>query len=620
MKKTLISVLVTAFAMTPFLGFTQTANAGAPLAENSAFRTVSNSAVYWHANGVRYPFPNAETYFTWFDSFNTVRVVHDSYLQEYPLAGENITYRPGAKLVKSTSGDKIYAVSRHGILRHVVSASVASQLYGYDWNTKVHDIPDAFFGNYTIGSPIYSASDYNASNEYHGVTFPHESLRNSYSANTNYFNNYYYPNTNYYGTTGSLTFNTSRTNINSGQDVTLTTYYNGNLPSNGRIEIKNIRNSATLKTCYSNSCSVTVRPERNIEGTSVQYIATVKNSNGSFITNKYSPTIYIDSNTNNPANGDTTLSITNRYSANGNETITFAAFVNRSGYTNSNTTLRVYDASNGSLVHTCTQNTYCSFSRTFSNALGKTWYVRATNANGDSIDSNYLTFNTSGNGTSVNNGTLSLTADRTNISNGQAVYLSANYQYGGTSINRIEIKEVRNGNTVKTCYNTSCSATVYPYQNGYTSTQYYAIAYNYAGTQIDTEYSPTIYFNGTTYNPPTYNPPTYYPPATYYGTGNVNDLRIDMSDTLIHSGDLVKLTVNAHNTGNWNYSGNRIEIIDTRTGNIVRTCSDQSWCVADVRVFRNGGEATVRYEARFYDRNGTYSMNEIGTPIYFITN
>jgi|GEM_PF-2816955 len=602
MKKTLISAFVTAFAFVPFLSLGQVAHAGAPLTSNTTFRTVTNSTVYWYANGMRYPFPNEATYFTWFDSFNNVRVVDDSYLQVYPLAQENITYRPGAKLVKSTTGNKIYAVARYGILRQVVSDSIAAQLYGYDWNTKVQSIPDAFFSNYRIGTPIYSTYDYNVNNEYNGVTYPTDSLKQGSVSNYNTYN------INNDGTTGSLSLGADRTNISSGQEVRLTAYYNSNLPYNGYIEIKNVRDSSLVRTCYNTStCTVTALPERSVEGTSVQYIATVKDGNGSFITNHYSPTIYIDTNT--YATGEASLSIANRSSAYNTETITFTASINRSGYTNTNTTLRVYDASNGSLVHTCSQNTYCSFTQTFGTSIGKTWYLRATNANGESVDSSYLTFNTLGN-SSTNNGTLTLTADKTNITSGQAVYLYARYQYSGTNVSRIEIKEGRSGNTVKTCYNTTCAVTVYPYQSGYTSTQYYATAYASNGTQLDTVYSPTIYFNGTT--------TTYTPTPTYYGTSTVNDLRLNMSSTLIHSGDLVQITANAY--GHWNYTGSHIDILDTRTGNIVGTCYNQGWCTTSVHVYRNSGEATMRYEARFYETNGSYRMDEIGTPIYFIIN
>jgi hypothetical protein len=45
-------------------------------------------------------------------------------------------------------------VSQNGVLRSVVNASTAAELYGADWAKKIDDISDAFFTNYTIGEPI----------------------------------------------------------------------------------------------------------------------------------------------------------------------------------------------------------------------------------------------------------------------------------------------------------------------------------------------------------------------------------------------------------------------------------------------------------------------------------
>jgi len=45
------------------------------------------------------------------------------------------------------------------------SLAAAVALYGSNWNTKIDDISDAFFTNYTVGSQINSASDYTIANE-----------------------------------------------------------------------------------------------------------------------------------------------------------------------------------------------------------------------------------------------------------------------------------------------------------------------------------------------------------------------------------------------------------------------------------------------------------------------
>lgn len=714
MKKTLISALVTAFAFTPFLGMIPTARAATM---NTAIRGQSSFTVYWYANdGKRYPFPNAGTYFSWFNSFDQVQEVSDFELTSIPLANENVTYRPGAKLVKIQTSPMVYVVAKGGVLRHVTSESVARSIYGADWNLKVHDIPDVFFSNYTVGAPIYSVSDYNVSNEYNGVSYPHQSLkgntnqngtsanpcdnnsfprndsglkasrttinsgesielcilrnvvtspieqgwrtttggsesivdsRNStvvhtcysiecrftitptrigsensvtYRVNSNYSTGSRYQVTIYFNDTSgnsSLSFNANDTSIRSGDAVVLTANYNQSL-ANGRIEIKNVRNSSLVKTCYNtNYCSVTVYPERNVEGSTAQYIATVLNptalnSNGTLITYQYGPVIYIDSNNNNASN-DAYLSLTNRTNHNGNELISFAAGVTRSGYTNANTTLRVYDTTTGELITTCYEKTYCSFQRTFYTSQTKSWYVRATNSNGQSIDSSYLTFDANGFSGGFGSNALSVNLNKTTLASGDEVRVTASASDVSEVTNRLrmELWSMHTMYHIDTCYDSlSCTFTTRVYRHtGNETDQLFVRLVNDNGTILRQVSAPTIYYSGTSNDNGGY---------TNDGTNYVSDLRLETSNTSIVRGATVKLTVNAFNVGNWNYSGNRIEIRDIRNGNVVKNCYDQSWCVADVTVYQQSTENIVQYEARLYDRYGRYIMNELSPAIHFV--
>ena len=74
--------------------------------------------------------------------------------------GKNVTYRPGVKMVKFQSIPTVYAVARENILRPIVSESVASSLYGSDWNKQIDDISDVFYKNYSIGEMINSSADF----------------------------------------------------------------------------------------------------------------------------------------------------------------------------------------------------------------------------------------------------------------------------------------------------------------------------------------------------------------------------------------------------------------------------------------------------------------------------
>jgi hypothetical protein len=120
----------------------------------------SGDAVYAIGpDGKRYVFPTAKTYLSWYSDFAAVQALSDAGLSAIPLGG-NVTYRPGARLVKVTTDPKVYAVAGGGVLRWIESEAVAVQLYGNDWAKKIDDLPDAFFVNYRIGASIPNAGAY----------------------------------------------------------------------------------------------------------------------------------------------------------------------------------------------------------------------------------------------------------------------------------------------------------------------------------------------------------------------------------------------------------------------------------------------------------------------------
>src|SRR3990167_8599243 len=122
-------------------------------------------AVYYlGADGKRYVFPNEKTYKTWYSDFSGVQIVSSTEMSSYTIGG-NVTYRPGVKLVKITTDPKVYAVADNGTLRWVTTAAIAESLYGTGWASMVEDVSDAFFVNYTVGSDIAAAADYDKAAE-----------------------------------------------------------------------------------------------------------------------------------------------------------------------------------------------------------------------------------------------------------------------------------------------------------------------------------------------------------------------------------------------------------------------------------------------------------------------
>ena len=139
----------------------------APLAAHAAASgslvKASLPAVYYvGGDGKRYVFPNEKTYKTWYADFAGVTTITDAELAAMPIGG-NVTYKPGAKMVKITTDPKVYAVDKMGALRWVKTEAAATGLYGADWNKKIDDVPDAYFTNYTSGADIASVSDFNVS-------------------------------------------------------------------------------------------------------------------------------------------------------------------------------------------------------------------------------------------------------------------------------------------------------------------------------------------------------------------------------------------------------------------------------------------------------------------------
>lgn len=124
-------------------------------------RSDSLPAVYYIGeDGFRYVFPNSATYFTWYENFDNVKWISTADLGTIQIGG-NVTYKPGVRMIKINSDPSTYAVDSAGTLRWVKTEAVATALYGANWNRMIDDIPDGFFPNYTIGSPIESASYFN---------------------------------------------------------------------------------------------------------------------------------------------------------------------------------------------------------------------------------------------------------------------------------------------------------------------------------------------------------------------------------------------------------------------------------------------------------------------------
>lgn len=157
-----IVALVGIVGLSAVAAYSQKAHAASTVVSGDLIRGETFSAVYYMgADGFRYVFPNSQTYFTWYNDFDDVKWITDTELGRIQIGG-NVTYKPGVKMVKINTDPKVYVVDDGGALLAIGSESDAATLYGSNWNTKIDDIADAFFSNYTVTGDTVSPSTWSA--------------------------------------------------------------------------------------------------------------------------------------------------------------------------------------------------------------------------------------------------------------------------------------------------------------------------------------------------------------------------------------------------------------------------------------------------------------------------
>ncbi len=164
------AVLALGVLFSGLVTMTNSANAASLISLSSLksgdlIRGQSYSAVYFYgADGFRYVFPNDKTYFTWYTNFDSVKWISDADLSKVQIGG-NVTYKPGAKMIKINSDPRVYAVAKGGLIRAIGSEAIAKALYGATWNKMVDDVPDGFFSNYKMGTTIDVATMFSVTSE-----------------------------------------------------------------------------------------------------------------------------------------------------------------------------------------------------------------------------------------------------------------------------------------------------------------------------------------------------------------------------------------------------------------------------------------------------------------------
>lgn len=158
----------TAITQTTTVTFT---SSGLSLIYGDLFKESGSTAVYYYAdNGKRYVFPTSAIYFSWYSDFSTIKTVSHETVTSVSFGG-NVIVKPGTYLVQFVSMDtpfrvldpKVYVLTSAGQLRWITSASVATSLYGADWERKIVAVPEVYKTNYggaVAGADVNSTADY----------------------------------------------------------------------------------------------------------------------------------------------------------------------------------------------------------------------------------------------------------------------------------------------------------------------------------------------------------------------------------------------------------------------------------------------------------------------------
>ncbi len=140
-------------------------------AQCDSFAPVSDDchAVYYYGNdGKKHAFPTESVYMSWFSSYSNLKIISPQQLRAMPT-GENVTFRPGTALVKFSGSSTVYAVEKGSVLRPIATESAARAIYGSSWTRYVVTVVGSLKRDYSIGSTIYSSSDYSKVRAYHSV-------------------------------------------------------------------------------------------------------------------------------------------------------------------------------------------------------------------------------------------------------------------------------------------------------------------------------------------------------------------------------------------------------------------------------------------------------------------
>ncbi len=131
-------------------------------------RSSSSDAVYYVTEDYgRYVFMNSHIFFTWYDSFASVKLVSDATLSALPLRGLMLP-KAGVVLIKIQSDNRVYVLEQGTDLlvprlRALPDEATAQKNFGNVWARYVIDVEPTFFTKFEKGVAVPKGFDLNVS-------------------------------------------------------------------------------------------------------------------------------------------------------------------------------------------------------------------------------------------------------------------------------------------------------------------------------------------------------------------------------------------------------------------------------------------------------------------------
>ena len=132
------------------------------LVPGDLFQSEGSSGTYYYTSAGRFVVPHGTVFESWWGTdvcaCAQVSVVSEDLAREIALMGD-LTIKPGSFIIKLNSNSGLYVIEAPHTLRRA-SEDVIAELYGASWTNLVREIPEIFLGDYTVGTDVATAAEY----------------------------------------------------------------------------------------------------------------------------------------------------------------------------------------------------------------------------------------------------------------------------------------------------------------------------------------------------------------------------------------------------------------------------------------------------------------------------